>query len=39
MHGQIVERADAATLFEKPAHPYTRGLLGSIPKITCRARS
>jgi oligopeptide/dipeptide ABC transporter ATP-binding protein len=29
--GQIVEYADVGTLFEKPLHPYTQGLIGSIP--------
>jgi len=29
--GEIVESAPAASLFESPAHPYTEGLLGSIP--------
>ena len=32
--GQIVEEADVASLFDHPRHPYTRGLLKSIPKIT-----
>jgi peptide/nickel transport system ATP-binding protein len=31
--GKIVERADVATLFADPQHPYTVGLLGSIPKL------
>jgi peptide/nickel transport system ATP-binding protein len=31
--GKIVERACVDDLFEKPAHPYTRGLLGSIPAL------
>jgi oligopeptide/dipeptide ABC transporter ATP-binding protein len=31
--GRIVERADVYILFERPRHPYTRGLLLSIPKI------
>src|SRR5207237_9683600 len=31
--GQIVERASVATLFARPEHPYTVGLLGSIPKL------
>lgn len=31
--GQIVERADVVTLFEKPRHPYTRGLMDSIPSF------
>jgi oligopeptide/dipeptide ABC transporter ATP-binding protein len=29
--GRIVEDAAAVALFEKPLHPYTRGLLGAIP--------
>jgi oligopeptide/dipeptide ABC transporter ATP-binding protein len=29
--GRIVERAEAAQLFEWPEHPYTVGLLGAIP--------
>ncbi|HEX7099163.1 MAG TPA: ABC transporter ATP-binding protein [Acidimicrobiia bacterium] len=29
--GQIVEEADVHTLFREPAHPYTQGLIGSIP--------
>lgn len=29
--GQVVERAAAAELFDAPAHPYTEGLLASIP--------
>jgi oligopeptide/dipeptide ABC transporter ATP-binding protein len=29
--GQIVEQAGVAALFEKPLHPYTRGLINSIP--------
>jgi peptide/nickel transport system ATP-binding protein len=31
--GQIVERAPVATLFARPEHPYTVGLLGSIPRL------
>jgi oligopeptide/dipeptide ABC transporter ATP-binding protein len=31
--GCIVERAATTTLFEKPLHPYTLGLLDSIPVI------
>ncbi len=30
--GQVVEYADARSLFFDPLHPYTRGLLGSIPR-------
>jgi oligopeptide/dipeptide ABC transporter ATP-binding protein len=29
--GQIVETAEVRDLFERPAHPYTRGLLASLP--------
>ena len=29
--GQIVEQADVVNLFETPLHPYTQGLIGSIP--------
>ena len=31
--GRVVERATAARIFEKPRHPYTRGLLRSLPKF------
>jgi peptide/nickel transport system ATP-binding protein len=31
--GKVVERADVAALFADPQHPYTVGLLGSIPKL------
>ncbi len=31
--GQIVERAPVRTLFARPEHPYTVGLLGSIPRL------
>lgn len=31
--GQVVEEADVKELFEKPLHPYTLGLLKSIPKL------
>ena len=31
--GQIVEEADVFSLFESPRHPYTKGLLKSIPTI------
>jgi oligopeptide/dipeptide ABC transporter ATP-binding protein len=29
--GRIVEQADVKTLFAEPLHPYTQGLMGSIP--------
>jgi peptide/nickel transport system ATP-binding protein len=31
--GRVVERAPGAAIFDDPQHPYTLGLLGSIPKI------
>jgi len=31
--GRIVERAPVADIFRRPLHPYTRGLLRSIPKV------
>ncbi len=31
--GRVVERAPVRTLFETPQHPYTVGLLGSIPRM------
>ena len=32
--GHIVEQAPGKELFESPKHPYTKGLLNAIPKIT-----
>ncbi len=31
--GKIVEAADTYTIFKEPQHPYTIGLLGSIPRL------
>jgi peptide/nickel transport system ATP-binding protein len=31
--GRVVERAPVAALFAEPQHPYTIGLLGSIPRL------
>ncbi|HJS78519.1 MAG TPA: ABC transporter ATP-binding protein, partial [Burkholderiales bacterium] len=31
--GQVIERCAAARLFSEPQHPYTVGLLGSIPRL------
>jgi len=31
--GQIVEETDTRTLFRAPLHPYTQGLIGSVPVI------
>ncbi|HEX2873192.1 MAG TPA: ABC transporter ATP-binding protein [Polyangiaceae bacterium] len=32
--GQIVELRETESLFESPAHPYTKALLSSIPRVT-----
>ena len=32
--GKIVEESGADELFENPKHPYTRGLLNSVPKLS-----
>ena len=31
--GSIVEQADVYTIFKNPRHPYTRGLIDSVPKL------
>jgi len=31
--GKVVEQADVNTLFAQPAHPYTRSLIASMPRI------
>jgi peptide/nickel transport system ATP-binding protein/oligopeptide transport system ATP-binding protein len=31
--GRVVERCQGADIFDDPQHPYTLGLLGSIPRI------
>jgi len=37
--GRKVEEASAKDLFERPGHPYTKGLLGSIPNVEVAAHS
>ena len=32
--GRKVEEADVIEIFERPQHPYTRGLMRSVPRIT-----
>ncbi|GGO62285.1 peptide/nickel transport system ATP-binding protein/oligopeptide transport system ATP-binding protein [Roseovarius pacificus] len=32
--GRKVEEADVAEIFERPQHPYTRGLMRSVPRLT-----
>ena len=36
--GEIVERAPVDELFANPQHPYTVGLLGSIPRLDAARR-
>jgi oligopeptide/dipeptide ABC transporter ATP-binding protein len=31
--GKIVEHSDVKTIFQKPMHPFTRGLLATVPRI------
>ena len=31
--GRVVEKGDVRSIFASPSHPYTRGLLASIPKL------
>jgi peptide/nickel transport system ATP-binding protein/oligopeptide transport system ATP-binding protein len=37
--GKVVEEAETATLFADPKHPYTQGLLQSIPKLGSRGKT
>jgi peptide/nickel transport system ATP-binding protein len=36
--GEVVEEADVYSLFKEPKHPYTKGLLESIPKLGDRKK-
>jgi len=36
--GRIVEQADVHDLYSQPAHPYTEGLLASIPRLDLRGQ-
>ncbi|MDO4575278.1 MAG: ATP-binding cassette domain-containing protein [Planctomycetia bacterium] len=36
--GQIIETAKSSTLYARPAHPYTRALLSSIPTMDAERR-
>ena len=36
--GRVVEEAGAVDLYRSPRHPYTRGLLGSLPRVDAVAR-
>jgi peptide/nickel transport system ATP-binding protein len=35
--GQVVEQASTAALFARPLHPYTEGLLASVPRLDASA--
>ncbi len=35
--GRTVEEADVAELFDRPLHPYTRALMGSMPSMNTRS--
>ncbi|HPS58497.1 MAG TPA: ABC transporter ATP-binding protein [Spirochaetota bacterium] len=37
--GRIAEKADSVTIFKSPHHPYTRGLLESIPRFGLERKS
>ncbi len=37
--GRKVEEASADDLFERPGHPYTKGLLGSMPNLEVAAHT
>jgi len=37
--GRVVERSSVKELFERPKHPYTQGLLNSIPKLNQPSKS
>jgi oligopeptide/dipeptide ABC transporter ATP-binding protein len=36
--GKVVERGSVDQIFEKPLHPYTQGLLASIPSLGARGK-
>jgi len=37
--GKVVEQGTVFDIFDRPAHPYTRGLLASIPRLDTPAKS
>ena len=37
--GRVVEVADTEALFDEPNHPYTRALLGGVPRLDIRKRA
>jgi oligopeptide transport system ATP-binding protein len=37
--GHIVETAPVDDLYARPAHPYTRGLLNSLPRLDAKSKT
>ncbi len=37
--GKVVEKADIMTLFDSPQHPYTQGLMASMPNLSIKPKS
>ena len=37
--GKVVEEGEVTAIFKNPLHPYTKGLLGSIPRLDWRRRT
>ena len=37
--GRVAEKGSVYDIFDRPAHPYTRGLLSSIPRLDTRPKS
>ncbi|MEH6636754.1 MAG: ABC transporter ATP-binding protein [Halioglobus sp.] len=37
--GKVAERANVYDIFDRPAHPYTQGLLASIPRLETQPKS
>lgn len=37
--GKVAERAGVYDIFDRPAHPYTQGLLAAIPRLETQAKS
>ncbi|EAQ65782.1 oligopeptide transport ATP-binding protein OppD [Marinomonas sp. MED121] len=37
--GNVVEHTDAFTLFESPSHPYTQGLMQSMPRLDAPSKT
>jgi oligopeptide/dipeptide ABC transporter ATP-binding protein len=37
--GRVAEKADVGKLFENPMHPYTSGLIDSIPKFEYKRKT